>query len=105
MGLEGKMQQLNTAIKESLPEMRSVAEENPNAQVLVRAIKFSNGAQWHVSQPTDVDQFSWTDLTADGVTDMGKALSLAAEQLDVSKDGRTRITASAGFDIRRSTQR
>jgi hypothetical protein len=29
-------------------------EDNPNAQVLVRAVKFSNGAQWHIAQPTPV---------------------------------------------------
>jgi uncharacterized protein YegL len=61
--------------------MKKVAEDNPNAQVLVRAVKFSNGAQWHISQPTPVADFAWTDLNAEGETDMGKALELVAEQL------------------------
>jgi uncharacterized protein YegL len=61
--------------------MKKVAEDNPNAQVLVRAVKFSNGAQWHISQPTPVADFAWTDLAAEGETDMGKALQLVAEQL------------------------
>ena len=77
----GKIQALNTAIREAIPHMRKEASQNPNATVLVRALKFSNGAQWTVSQPTPVDQFEWTDLTAEGVTDMGKALSMVAEQL------------------------
>lgn len=83
MGVDGKIQALNTAIKEAIPNMQSVADENPNAQVLVRAIKFSSGAQWHISQPTDIADFKWTDLTADGVTDMGKALQMVAEQLKI----------------------
>jgi len=83
MGVDGKIQSLNTAIKDAIPGMQTVADENPNAQVLVRAIKFSSGAQWHVSQPTDVADFKWTDLTADGVTDMGKALQMVAEQLRI----------------------
>ena len=83
MGVDGKIQSLNTAIKEALPNMRAVAQENPNAQVLVRAIKFSTGAQWHVSQPTEVADFRWEDLSAGGVTDMGRALSLVAEQLRI----------------------
>jgi len=87
MGVDGKIQSLNTAIREALPSMKQVADENPNADVFVRAIKFSSGAQWHVSQPTRIADFTWTDLTADGVTDLGKALSLVAEQLDVSKMG------------------
>ncbi|HZI17070.1 MAG TPA: VWA domain-containing protein [Pyrinomonadaceae bacterium] len=81
MEQDGKIQALNTAIREAIPHMRKVAEDNPNAQVLVRAVKFSNGAQWHITQPTPVADFAWTDLTAEGETDMGKALQLVAEQL------------------------
>lgn len=81
MEQDGKIQALNTAIREAIPHMRKVAEDNPNAQVLVRAVKFSNGAQWHISQPTPVADFAWTDLAAEGETDMGKALQLVAEQL------------------------
>jgi uncharacterized protein YegL len=81
MEQDGKIQSLNTAIREAIPHMKKVAEDNPNAQVLVRAVKFSNGAQWHISQPTPVADFAWTDLVADGETDMGKALELVAEQL------------------------
>jgi len=81
MEQDGKIQALNTAIREAIPHMRKVAEDNPNAQVLVRAVKFSNGAQWHISQPTPVADFAWADLAAEGETDMGKALQLVAEQL------------------------
>lgn len=83
MSIDGKIQALNNAIREALPHMRSVADENPNAEVLVRALTFSSGAQWHVSQPTPIADFKWTDLTADGVTDMGHALTLLAEQLRI----------------------
>ncbi len=83
MQTDGKIQALNMAIREAIPHMQKVASENPNAQVLVRAIKFSNGAQWHISQPTPVEDFKWVDLQADGVTDMGKALSMIAEQLKI----------------------
>ncbi len=76
-----KIESLNFGIREAIQPMREVATENPNAQVLVRAIKFSDGAQWHVSQPTEIHDFKWADLTADGVTDMGKALQLAADSL------------------------
>lgn len=81
MEQDGKIQSLNTAIREAIPHMKKVAEDNPNAQVLVRAVKFSNGAQWHIAQPTPVADFGWTDLVAEGETDMGKALELVAEQL------------------------
>ncbi len=83
MKSDGKIQSLNMAIREAIPHMQQVASENPNAQVLVRAIKFSSNAQWHISQPTPVEDFKWVDLKADGVTDMGKALSMVAEQLRI----------------------
>ncbi len=83
MAIDGKIQSLNTAIKEAIPNMQDVADENPNAQVLVRAVKFSDGAQWHVSQATDVADFKWDDLEAGGVTSMGRALTLVADQLKI----------------------
>jgi uncharacterized protein YegL len=83
MGVDGKIQALNNAIREALPHMRAVADENPNAQVLVRTVKFSSGAQWHVSQPTPVEDFNWSALAAEGVTDLGRALALVADELKI----------------------
>jgi len=76
-----KIASLNTAIREAIPHMRDVAKENPNARLLVRAVSFSEGARWHVSQPTDVEQLQWPDLTAGGSTSMGMALRLVADVL------------------------
>jgi uncharacterized protein YegL len=83
MGVNGKIQALNNAVRQTLPLMRQAADENANAQVLVRVLKFSDGAQWQVSQPTPIEDFQWVDLVADGVTDMGKALSMVADQLKI----------------------
>lgn len=83
MGAGGKIQTLNFAIRDAVPHMQKVADENPNAQVLVRAIKFSSGAQWHISQPTPVADFKWVDLGADGVTDLGRALLMVADALKI----------------------
>lgn len=81
MGVDGKIQSLNTAIREAIPHMQEIADDNPNAEVLVRALRFSSGAQWHVTQPTPISDFRWEDLNADGVTDMGRALRMVADQL------------------------
>lgn len=83
MGADGKMEALNQAIRNALPQMQRVADENPNAEVLVRAVRFSSGASWHVAEPTPMGDFAWTDLTAGGVTDMGKAFELLAEALGI----------------------
>ncbi|HEY7387541.1 MAG TPA: hypothetical protein VH640_03480 [Bryobacteraceae bacterium] len=83
MQADGKIQSLNNAIKEAIPHMQKAADENPNAEVLVRVLRFSDGAQWHVAEPTPVADFRWTDLRADGMTDMGRALTLVGEQLRI----------------------
>lgn len=77
-----KIESLNFAIHTALPHMKEAAAENPNAEVMVRAVKFSSGASWHISNAVEVEQLDWIDLDANGVTDMGKALQLVAEQLN-----------------------
>ena len=81
MAQDGKIQALNNAIREALPHMRRVAEDNPNGSVLVRALRFSTLATWHVATPTPVAQFQWDDLEADGETKLGLALEMLTEQL------------------------
>lgn len=80
--MEGsKIQELNHAIKDAIKPMQDVAADNVNAEVLVRAVKFSNGAKWHIAEATPVDDFKWQDLQVDGMTDMGAAFRLVADQL------------------------
>jgi uncharacterized protein YegL len=83
MASDGKMRALNNAIREMLPHLVDIAASNPHAQVLVRAIAFSDGATWHVEQPTPVESLRWTDLSTGGFTDLGAALDLLVEQLQV----------------------
>jgi uncharacterized protein YegL len=78
-----KIGSLNSAIQNCIKPMQDVAAEHVNAQILVRAVKFSDGAQWHISQPTEIKDFKWADVSADGVTDMGKALTLVADALKI----------------------
>ncbi|MGI6683265.1 MAG: vWA domain-containing protein [Myxococcota bacterium] len=83
MSVEGKIETLNHAVKDAIPHMIEVARENPNAQILIRALRFSSGAQWHINEPVPVEEFEWTDLSAGGVTDMGAAFDALAEQLKI----------------------
>ncbi len=76
-----KIQSLNYAISQTIPDMREAAKENPNAQLYIRAITFSEGAKWHIANPTPVEEFEWIDVEANGLTDLGKALELVATQL------------------------
>ncbi|MCL1998310.1 MAG: VWA domain-containing protein [Turicibacter sp.] len=76
-----KIQTLNYAIRQTIPDMQKEADANPNASVMIRALKFSDGAAWHIPTATPVEQFNWIDLTAGGVTSMGMALEMVATEL------------------------
>lgn len=77
-----KIGQLNYAIREAIPEMLSVAQDNPAAQLLLRTMTFSTTARWHHKDPVPVEQFTWQDVQVDGMTNLGEALQLAARELD-----------------------
>ena len=78
---------VNNAIQSVLPEMADEADDNPNAQLMIRTLKFATGASWVTTDPVKVEDYVWEDLDAYGVTDMGKAFDLLAAQLDVKQMG------------------
>ena len=83
MQASGKMQALNQAIRQSLPEMLQVSQQNPEAQIMVRVLSFADQALWHLGTPTPVDQVlpQWRDLEAGGLTAMGEAMEQLAAVL------------------------
>ena len=77
-----KIGTVNNAVMETLPDMRKSAAENPNAQLLIRVMKFSDDAQWITPNAVEVENFSWTDLEADGgMTNMGEVFELLTREL------------------------
>jgi uncharacterized protein YegL len=78
-----KISTVNHAIQEAVPDMKEAADENPNAQLLVRTLKFSSGAEWVTVDPVRIEDFSWDDLNTGGITDLGSALDLLSEQLTI----------------------
>lgn len=80
---DGKIGIVNNTIQECIPEMAAAADNNPNAQLLVRALQFSTGANWITANPVPIEDYSWEDLDASGVTDLGKAFDLLAAQLGI----------------------
>lgn len=78
-----KIGTVNHAIQSTIPEMCDAAKNNPNAQLLIRTLKFSTGATWVTQDPVPVEDFAWDDLDAGGVTDLGKAFEMLAAQLTI----------------------
>lgn len=83
MAVDGKIQALNNAIRETLPHVAEVARHTPEAIVLVRAVAFATGARWHVAAPSAPDELEWPDLTAGGYSDLGAALRMLAAELRI----------------------
>ena len=74
---------VNNTIQECIPEMRNSADNNPNAQLLIRALQFSSGASWITTSPVPVETYSGEDMEANGLTELGKAFDLLAAQLSI----------------------
>jgi uncharacterized protein YegL len=85
-----KIQTVNRAMRECIPEMRKNNQDNPFAEMFVEVITFSTGAVWHVPR-TSVEQLAWKDLGANGVTDLGAAVDLVTEALDVQNMGKRNL--------------
>jgi len=69
-----KISSVNTAIREVIPELREIGGADVDLKIAV--MEFSTGCRWqNPSGPVGVDKFSWSNLSADGVTDMGSAFS------------------------------
>jgi uncharacterized protein YegL len=85
-----KIQAVNRAVRECIPEMRRNNQDNPFAEMFVEVITFGTGARWHVPR-TSVQEFTWRDLGAEGVTDFGAALDLVTQTLDVENMGKRNL--------------
>ena len=81
-----RISELNTAIREVLPDIQKVADSNPSVNVLMRAIKFSNSVDWHIGpDPVSLADFSWVDLDASGGTATASAINFLCDELEPAK--------------------
>lgn len=77
-----KMGELNTAMDELIPEIRKIGEADTDVKIAV--LTFSSGCAWMYAEPISVEDFTWTPLRANGVTDMGEAFTELASKLSRS---------------------
>lgn len=81
-----KIATLNQAIREAIPAIRTAVAEHPEVEIMMRAIKFSDRADWHGGhEPVSVDAYVWPELTVAGGTATAKALQLLASELTIEK--------------------
>ena len=81
-----KIATLNQAIREALPEVRRAVSNHPQVQMMMRAIKFADNAEWHVGpEPVTLEQFVWPELRTTGTTATAQAIRLLASELTLEK--------------------
>ena len=79
-----KIGTVNSAIEEIVPEIKEISETNADAQIKVATLAFSTGAHWIDSAPVAAENFRWSYLDANGVTDLGEACIQLNEKLSRS---------------------
>ena len=74
-----KIGTINSVMEELIPEIRGIG--GADADIKLAVMKFSSGCEWMYDAPVSVEDFEWTNLDADGVTDLGAAFSALAGKL------------------------
>lgn len=75
---------LNWAAKTVVPSMRARAEEHPNVALRIRVLRFATGAAFTTPTPEPIERFVWSNLLANGESDLGAALRLLAASFETS---------------------
>jgi uncharacterized protein YegL len=78
-----RMQALNYAIADMLPQLADWERDQMVAQVLVRVLSFATVAKWHVPDPVPARELRWKALQAveGGYTNMGPAFREVASAI------------------------
>lgn len=79
-----KIEALNTAVRETLPIIKEISENNPDSKIKIAVLEFSSGCEWMYPTPTDVASFEWRDLQAGGLTSLGAAYDSLSQKLSQS---------------------
>ncbi len=96
VSMEGnKIGAVNDAVVNVLPMLNDISETNPDAEIKVAALEFSNGVNWLYDEPKLAKDFIWQDVVASGLTSLGAACSELASKL--SRSGGFMQSASGSF--------
>ena len=86
--MEGeKIGAVNNAIRDVMSIMPEIQEDTSDAVIKISALKFSDKAEWIFPEPKDIPDFKWTDLNADGGTDLSAAYDKLALWLSKKSNG------------------
>lgn len=79
-----KIGALNTAVRETLPIIKEISENNSDSKIKISVLEFSCGCEWMYPMPTEIETFEWRDLQAGGLTSLGEAYDNLSQKLSHS---------------------
>lgn len=68
-----KIAAVNDAMRNVIPIICSINDDNPDAEIKISTLTFSSSCNWVNPVPVLASDFKWNDLNADGWTCMGEA--------------------------------
>lgn len=81
-----KIGYLNEAIKEGIIVLRQLSPAW-NLKIFIHTLKFSTFAEWMEEDFIPVNEYRWTPLLAEGVTDLGEAFSKVSDIIRFREGG------------------
>lgn len=79
-----KIGALNTAVRETLPIIKEISDNNSDSKIKISVLEFSSGCEWMYPSPTEIETFEWRDLQAGGLTSLGEAYEELSQKLSHS---------------------
>lgn len=74
---------VNSAMEEVIPDLISVSDANPDTEVRIAVLLYSDKASWIVYPPIPVEQFRWRELRVGGMTAFGAACKELNDKLSL----------------------
>lgn len=76
-----KIAAVNDAVRNVIPIVNGIGENNPDAEIKIAVMTFDNSINWLTPQPVETSALQWQDQTANGMTCLGGACEELSHQL------------------------
>jgi uncharacterized protein YegL len=86
MAHKGKIESLNNFIREAISHFVIATTSGAGIELRMRAVKYSDTAQWHQQRPRPVKDYKWQNVSAGGFSNLGAAFYFLVDRLTPFKD-------------------
>lgn len=80
-----KLAALNDGMRNALPIIREIGENNADAEIKLAVMSFDDNVRWLNEGPVPAESMEWKDLTSGGSTCMGEACRELSQKLSLHR--------------------